>query len=139
MMCMIYNVDNLEPFISYKTSRSGGAGGQHVNKVSTKVELIFDVNACVLFNDEEKQRIRIKLNRYLQSEGKLQIICQQDRSQLKNKKIAKSKLIKLIDHALIIPKGRKTTQPSKASMEKRLGNKRRRSLLKINRRESDHD
>lgn len=138
-MRMIYNVDNLEPFISYKISRSGGKGGQRVNKVSTKVELLFDVNACTLFNDEEKQTIRIKLNRRLQSEGKLQIICQQDRSQLKNKEIAKSKLIKLIHQALIIAKGRKATKRSKASVEERLSNKRRRSLLKINRRESDQD
>lgn len=131
---MIFDIENLERFISYKTSRSGGKGGQHVNKVSTKVELLFDLNACSLFTDEQKQRIKVKLNQRIQSKGKLQIVCQQDRSQLKNKEIAKKKLITLINHALKLPQQRKESKRSKASIERRLDGKRQKSLLKISRR-----
>ncbi|MFC6098580.1 alternative ribosome rescue aminoacyl-tRNA hydrolase ArfB [Olivibacter domesticus] len=134
---MIFESKSLEPFISYKTSRSGGKGGQHVNKVSTKVELLFDLNACSLFTDEQKLRIKVKLNQRIQSEGKLQVICQQDRSQLKNKEIAKKKLITLINHALKLPQQRKESKRSKASVEKRLDSKRQKSLLKISRKKQD--
>lgn len=136
-MNMISNMESLEPFISYKTSRSGGKGGQHVNKVSSKVELLFDLNACHLLTEEQKQRIKTKLTQRIQSEGKIQVICQQDRSQLKNKEIAKKKLITLINHALKIPQQRKASKRSRASIEKRLDNKRQKSLLKINRKKQD--
>lgn len=132
----MYNIDDLKPFIRYKTSRSGGSGGQHVNKVATKVELLFDLDGSNL-SIAEKQLLRTKLQQRLQSEGLIQVICQQDRSQLKNKELAQQKLVALIYRALQIPKKRKKTKQSKASIEKRLADKRHKALLKIGRRIQD--
>jgi len=132
----MYNIDDLKPFIRYKTSRSGGSGGQHVNKVATKVELLFDLEGSGL-SIAEKQRIRTKLQQRIQSEGLIQVVCQQDRSQLKNKEYAQQKLLVLINHALQIPKNRKETKRSKASVERRLADKKHKALLKIGRKMLD--
>ena len=129
----MYNIDELGPYIQYKTSRSGGSGGQHVNKVASKVELQFDFEACKLWTEKDKLRIRQKLGNRLSAEGKVRVICQEDRSQFKNKVLAQKKLLSMLSNASKIPKLRKPTKKSKASIEKRLEDKRYRALLKINR------
>ncbi|MEH6306392.1 alternative ribosome rescue aminoacyl-tRNA hydrolase ArfB [Olivibacter sp. CPCC 100613] len=129
----MYSIDELSTYIQYKTSRSGGSGGQHVNKVSSKVELQFDFEACTLWNDEDKARIRYKLGNRLTLDGKLQITCQEDRSQFRNKMLVQEKLLRALSEASKTPKLRKTTRRSKASIEKRLADKRYRALLKIKR------
>ncbi|MGK9125468.1 aminoacyl-tRNA hydrolase [Olivibacter sp. SA151] len=129
----MYSIDELSPYIQYKTSRSGGSGGQHVNKVSSKVELQFDFQACKLWNEEEKTHLRQKLSNRLSSEGKLQIISQKDRSQFKNKASAQEKLLHILAAASSVQKLRKPTNRSKASVEKRLADKRYRALIKMKR------
>ncbi len=121
------------PHIRYKTSRSGGSGGQHVNKVASKVELLFDFRECELFSEEERKLISEKLSSRIQSEGLLQVICQESRSQIENKDIALQKLSEILIHALKVDKKRKKTKPSKKSIQKRLDSKRKQALKKINR------
>lgn len=130
---MQIDADALLSFVSFQTSRSGGSGGQHVNKVETKVTLLFDVDAATFFSDEEKDRIRQRLANRLQTDGRLQVVSQETRSQLKNKEIAVQKLIELLSQAIKTDKPRKATKPSKAAVQKRLDTKRQRALRKINR------
>lgn len=123
----------LLPFVQFQTSRSGGSGGQHVNKVETKVTLLFDLEAATPFSAEEKERLRTRLASRLQGDGLLQVSSQETRSQFRNKEIALEKLAGLLTGALKIEKPRKATKPSRASMQRRLEAKRVQALRKINR------
>ena len=127
------NADRLLPYVQFQTARSGGSGGQHVNKVETKVILLFDIDGATVFSEEEKERIKKRLQNRLQAEGFLQVTSQQTRSQLQNKEIALRKLMELLSHALKTEKPRKTTKPSKAAVQKRLDAKRQQALRKIDR------
>ncbi len=106
--------------IEIKASRSSGKGGQNVNKVSTKIELVFDVNNSELLSDEEKSVVQQKLSNRISKEGKLILQSQESRSQLINKEIAIKKLYELLEAALKKEKPRKATKPSKAKKEQRL-------------------
>lgn len=128
------NTDSLLPFLRFQTSRSSGAGGQNVNKVETKVTLLFDVAAATLFSEVEKIRLRKRLSNRLQAEGLLQVTNQETRSQLRNKELALQKLVELLSDALKTEKPRKATKPSKAAVQRRLDAKRQQALRKINRR-----
>ena len=121
------------PYVRYKTSRSSGSGGQNVNKVASKVELLFDFKECELFSEEERTLINERLSSKIQSDGLLQVISQESRSQLENKDIALQKLIALLSNALKVEKKRKKTKPSKKAIQKRLDSKRKQALKKINR------
>jgi ribosome-associated protein len=110
---------------SFITSRSSGPGGQNVNKVSSKVELRFDLNNSLLLTDDEKARIREKFTTKITSEGILRIVSQSERSQIKNKENCIEKFYILIRKALIIPIKRTPTKPSKKSIQKRLSDKRK--------------
>lgn len=125
--------DLLLPFVQFQTSRSGGSGGQHVNKVETKVTLLFDLDGATLFSDDEKARIRQRLRNRLQADGVLQVSSQETRSQSQNKEIALQKLVTLLLNALKTEKQRKATKPSKAAVQKRLDAKRQQALRKISR------
>ena len=109
--------------VAFKTSRSGGKGGQNVNKVSSKVELIFDLENALFFSDEEKMLLKARLENRLDSEGLLHIISQEDRSQLLNKEKTVAKLIELLKRSLEIQKKRKPTKIPKSVIQKRLNNK----------------
>ena len=128
------DIEKLMKEISFSFSRSGGKGGQNVNKVETKVILTFDVINSELFNDEEKELIQKKLFNRLDSENNIQIISQTERSQLGNRKAAVSKLIKLLNFALKKDKKRKKTGISKEAKKKRLELKRKQSEKKAQRR-----
>lgn len=119
--------------LSFKTSRSGGKGGQNVNKVSSKVELNFDISRSGLFSDEQKQLLIEKLSKRINSEGILQVITEEERSQYLNKERSVEKLMVLISRALHQPKLRKATKPKKTAIEKRLKNKLLLSQKKISR------
>ncbi|ARS40814.1 aminoacyl-tRNA hydrolase [Sphingobacteriaceae bacterium GW460-11-11-14-LB5] len=109
--------------VSFKTSRSGGKGGQNVNKVSSKVELIFDLDTAAYFDEDEKALLKSRLAHRLDTEGLLHIVSQEDRSQLLNKEKTVAKLIELLKRSLQVQKKRKATKIPKAVVQKRLKNK----------------
>lgn len=119
--------------LNFKAVRSSGAGGQNVNKVSSKVVLTFDLNASQALNEQEKAFLAIKLATKLTSENLLILNCDEDRSQLKNKAIVTKRFLDFIERALIVPKKRKATKVPKAVVEKRLKDKSSISEIKENR------
>nr|WP_315183351.1 alternative ribosome rescue aminoacyl-tRNA hydrolase ArfB [uncultured Flavobacterium sp.] len=125
--------------LQYRAVRSSGAGGQNVNKVSSKVVLTFDLNASNALTEEEKERIKLKLASRLTSEDILILNCDEDRSQLKNKSIVTKRFLELIKNALVIPKIRKATKIPKSVIRKRIKDKKNVSEIKQNRRKPTHD
>ena len=120
--------------ISFKTARSGGKGGQNVNKVETMAEALWHVANSRFFTDEEKELIQSKLEKKINKEGQLAVRSSEARSQIENKAIAQSKMEQLVAKSLIKPKKRKPTKISKAVKEKRLDSKKKESLKKEMRR-----
>lgn len=123
--------------LSFKAVRSSGAGGQNVNKVSSKVVLTFDLLNSQSLSDEEKERAQKKLKSKLTSEGTLILNCDEDRSQLKNKEIVTKRFLEIIQKSLIIQKERKATKVPKSVIEKRLKDKSTNSEIKQNRKKPE--
>ncbi len=110
----------LDHELKFNFSKSSGPGGQHVNKVNTKVELRFSIEDTSLLNEEQKLIINAKLSSKINQEGELIVIAQEKRSQIQNKELAIEKFYNLINKALIPRKKRLRSQVTQASKEKRL-------------------
>lgn len=124
---------DFENELQFQASRSGGAGGQNVNKVATKVELRFHVQQSALLTEEEKALVQEKLANRISNEGYLQVVCQTERTQLRNKETCISRFYELLRQALTKQKKRTATRPSRASVRKRLEGKKRQADKKSNR------
>ena len=124
---------NVVKELKFKTARSGGSGGQNVNKVETMVEGYFNVEYSQILSPEQKDLIKIKLANKINDEGFLQVKSQTQRTQLGNKEEVIRKINTLLNHALIKPKKRKPTKPSKAAKEKRIESKKKKGEIKSGR------
>lgn len=123
--------------LQFKAVRSSGAGGQNVNKVSSKVVLSFDLKNSKAISEEEKALLEIKLASRLTSEQILILNCDEDRSQLKNKSIVIKRFLDIITAGLIIPKIRKATKIPKSVIRKRIKDKKNASEIKKSRRKPE--
>jgi len=126
--------DRILDEVEFLTSRSSGPGGQHANKTETRVTLQWSPLESALFNDKEKRLIHDRLKSRFTDDGVLQISSQDTRSQAKNRKLAEHKFIAMIAESLVRPKKRVPSRRSRASIEKRLKNKKVRGELKKQRR-----
>jgi ribosome-associated protein len=123
----------------YRASRAGGAGGQHVNTSSTRIELLWDFESSAALTDDEKQLVRQRLDARIDARGLLRVVAASRRSQLQNRLAAEARLAELLRAAMHTPKTRKKTRPTKASREKRLTSKKKLSEKKGNRRKDGYD
>lgn len=123
----------------FRTSRSGGKGGQHVNKVSSKVELNFNVPKSIFLSDIQKRLILEKLSARLNSEGVLQIVTEEERSQIRNKEKGIEKLLLILKNAMYRPVLRKPSKPKRSAFEARLRAKRLNAIKKIGRKDFFND
>jgi len=133
-------ISNREAFIrefKFQTSRSSGPGGQHVNKVSSRVELRFNVRESQVLSEDDKVKISKKLATRINNEGILSIVVQADRSQLKNKQAAIEKFFDLLTQVFTPVKKRRPTKPTRGGRERRLQAKRLGSEKKTRRRSTD--
>jgi ribosome-associated protein len=116
--------------LKFKAIRSSGAGGQHVNKTSSKIELTFDLENSLALSDKEKETLKEKLASKLTKEHLLIIFCEETRSQHKNKELAIKRFLRLLKTSLIKPKKRRPTKPSRSSILKNVEKNKRNSLKK---------
>ena len=130
-------MEALIPEISLKAIRSSGSGGQHVNKVSTKVELSFNILSSAILNESQKERLLLILKSRLTKKGVLILQCGESRSQHKNKEIVINRFLQLITNGIKVPKKRKATKPSKSSIQKRLDKKKKIAFKKVSRKKPD--
>ena len=117
-----------------RASRSGGAGGQHVNTSSTRIELVWNVAASRALTDEQRERLLQKLSSRLDGERNLRVVASDRRSQRQNRESAEERMAELVRQALIVPKKRRPTKPTRAAKQARLESKRRISDKKRERR-----
>lgn len=122
-----------------RATRSGGPGGQHVNTSSTRIELTWSVAESPSLTDAQRERLLDKLASRLDGEGRLRIVSQEERSQLRNREEAVERFREVVREALVVPRKRKPTRPTAASKERRLKVKRERSARKRERQRRDDD
>lgn len=125
--------------LSYRASRAGGPGGQHVNTSSTRVELVWDVASSPSVSDEQRARILEKLANRISGEGLLLLAASDSRSQHQNREAVTGRFVELLRQALHVPRPRKRTRPTRASREKRIRAKKHRSEVKRSRGRVDED
>jgi ribosome-associated protein len=130
-------IDKIISELSFKAVRSSGAGGQNVNKVSSKVVLSFDLQRSQALTEEEKLLVETKLSSRLTTDAILILNCDEDRSQFRNKEIVIKRFLELIKNALFVPKERKPTRIPKSVIRKRIKDKKTISEIKKTRRKPD--
>jgi len=118
-----------------RATRSGGPGGQHVNTSSTRIELVWDVSASPSLDESTRARLLTRLATRLDSSGKLRLVAQTERSQLRNREEVVERFSEIVSAALIEPKRRRPTKPTKASKRKRIDTKKHRSRVKRDRKD----
>jgi len=119
--------------LQYRASRAGGAGGQHVNTSSTRIELLWDLPHSNAVSDDIRLRLTTKLASRLDAEGHVRVVSSARRSQQQNREAAEERLVELVRLALVVPKPRKKSKPTRAAKEQRLADKKRRAERKQNR------
>lgn len=117
-----------------RASRAGGAGGQHVNTSSTRIELVWNVGASRALSEDERARVLQKLSSRLDSDRNVRVVASDRRSQRQNRESAELRLAELVRKALVVPKRRRPTKPSRAAKQARLESKKRLSEKKRERR-----
>jgi ribosome-associated protein len=125
--------------LSYRATRAGGAGGQHVNTSSTRIELLWNLTATQALDEVARARVATKLASRLDGEGNLRVVSSARRSQVQNREAAEARLAELVRGALAVPRRRKATKPTRASKEARIGEKKKRSETKRQRRSESFD
>lgn len=119
--------------LQFQFARASGPGGQHVNRTESAVELSFDLSQTPWLTETERTRAISKLGSYVDSAGIMHVVSQSERSQLRNRELAISRFVELLQQALTIPKKRRPTKPSKAAQEKRMEGKRKAGKTKQSR------
>jgi ribosome-associated protein len=125
--------------LNFKATRSSGAGGQHVNKTSSKIELTFDLKNSLSLSENEKELLTAKLSSKLTKENILILFCEETRSQHRNKDIAIKRFLSVLKTNLMRPKKRRITKPSKGAMTRRVETKKRTSFKKALRKKPKFD
>jgi ribosome-associated protein len=125
--------------LEIRATRSGGPGGQHVNTSSTRVEVMWGALESPVLNDGDREQLRQRLGSRLDSTGTLRVVAADTRSQAQNRELALHRLAKLVRDALVIPKKRRPTKPSRASKRARVDDKKRRGAIKKDRRFREED
>ncbi|HEU4747356.1 MAG TPA: alternative ribosome rescue aminoacyl-tRNA hydrolase ArfB [Gemmatimonadaceae bacterium] len=125
--------------LDVRVSRSSGAGGQHVNKTSSRVEIFWNVLSSRAVSDDERARLVAKLGSKLTTEGSIRVVASDMRSQTRNRELAEERLAELVRRALVVPRKRRPTRPTMASKEARLDEKKRRASKKRDRQQKSFD
>jgi ribosome-associated protein len=125
--------------LDVRVSRSSGAGGQHVNKTSSRVEIFWNIPASRALSDDERFRLLEKLGSKLTTDGSIRVVASDMRSQSRNRDLAEERLADLVRRALVIPRKRRPTRPTRASKEARLEEKKRRARKKRDRQQKSFD
>ena len=125
--------------LTVRATKSGGPGGQHVNTSSTRVEVHWNLRQSTALDDEQRQRLELRLATKLDARGGLRVVASDTRSQTQNRALALGRLAALVRSALVVPKVRRATKPSRGQREQRLDEKKQRSHIKRERRWSGDD